>query len=646
MLSFTPAQAWWNKDWQFRAKLTADASPQGGNITEPIGRTTILLRMHQGNFDFAKLKPDGSDLRFVAADDKTPLRFHVERFSQQAQLALVWVDIPDLAPGTATPFYLYFGNEKATDGADPRGSFDPDQLLVYHFGEENGLPKDTTGFGNNALTAGTRDEAGLIGFALRLDREKPPLRIAKNPSMAFQDNQALTVGMWVQPDPSARTSVLLSIREGAAGLTIGLANGVPYAQVDGPSGTRRTDGTRELPAEGWHHIAMIAAERITVYLDGQPVGSASGPLPVINGQAMLGASELAGTARYVGLIDELQIAKIARPLGALAAAIGSQGPDAKLVAFDQPERSDSGEPNPFVIIFRSVTVDAWVVIVLLGIMAMMSWYVMYSKTAYLNRLGKGNSAYQAAYRKRLGENGGDHMAVLAELAGESAKTMRHSSLHRLSRIAVRELDERLANGMVKPGARLAPESLAAIRASLETGQAHEQHRLSNLMVMLVVSISGGPFLGLLGTVVGVMITFAAIAAAGDVNINAIAPGIGAALLATAAGMFVAIPAMFGYNYLLLRIKDASTDMAAFVNETVTRMGEARAAMRPAAAASAEPQAAPAVKPAAAKPQAATASAAPPPADPLTARPGRPQPRLPGAARPPSRVPTKPTSGER
>jgi biopolymer transport protein ExbB len=119
---------------------------------------------------------------------------------------------------------------------------------------------------------------------------------------------------------------------------------------------------------------------------------------------------------------------------------------------------------------------------------------------------------------------------------------------------------------------------------METGLTRESQMLSKLMVVLIVSISGGPFLGLLGTVVGVMITFAAIAQAGDVNINAIAPGISAALLATVAGLFVAIPAMFGYNYLLLRIKDANATMYAFVNETVTRMGEARAIVRPVAAA--------------------------------------------------------------
>jgi biopolymer transport protein ExbB len=93
------------------------------------------------------------------------------------------------------------------------------------------------------------------------------------------------------------------------------------------------------------------------------------------------------------------------------------------------------------------------------------------------------------------------------------------------------------------------------------------------MVLLTIAISGGPFLGLLGTVVGVMITFAAVAQAGDVNVNAIAPGIAAALAATVAGLAVAIPALFGYNYLVTRIKMTTSDMQVFIDEFITRLAE-------------------------------------------------------------------------
>ena len=63
------------------------------------------------------------------------------------------------------------------------------------------------------------------------------------------------------------------------------------------------------------------------------------------------------------------------------------------------------------------------------------------------------------------------------------------------------------------------------------------------------------------------------AASGDVNVNAIAPGIAAALVATVAGLAVAIPALFGYNYLGSRIKTISADMHIFVDEYITRLAE-------------------------------------------------------------------------
>ena len=120
---------------------------------------------------------------------------------------------------------------------------------------------------------------------------------------------------------------------------------------------------------------------------------------------------------------------------------------------------------------------------------------------------------------------------------------------------------------------LSGRSIEAIRASLDGGLVRETQKLNSLLVLLTIAISGGPFLGLLGTVVGVMITFAAIAAAGDVNVNAIAPGIAAALAATVAGLVVAIPALFGYNYLLAKVKNAASDMTVFIDEFVTKIAE-------------------------------------------------------------------------
>ena len=98
-------------------------------------------------------------------------------------------------------------------------------------------------------------------------------------------------------------------------------------------------------------------------------------------------------------------------------------------------------------------------------------------------------------------------------------------------------------------ARLTPKMLDAFRVTLEEGFILEVQRFNTKMIFLTLAVSGGPFLGLLGTVWGVMNTFAAMAVAGEANIMAIAPGIASALATTVVGLLVAIPALFGYNYL-------------------------------------------------------------------------------------------------
>jgi len=120
---------------------------------------------------------------------------------------------------------------------------------------------------------------------------------------------------------------------------------------------------------------------------------------------------------------------------------------------------------------------------------------------------------------------------------------------------------------------LTGRSIQAVRAALDAGLVRVQHRLSNGLVYLTISIAGGPYVGLLGTVVGVMITFAIIAKSGEVDVNSIAPGIASALLATVAGLVVAIPALFVYSYLNTRIKDMIAEMQVFIDEFVAKMAE-------------------------------------------------------------------------
>ena len=120
---------------------------------------------------------------------------------------------------------------------------------------------------------------------------------------------------------------------------------------------------------------------------------------------------------------------------------------------------------------------------------------------------------------------------------------------------------------------LSTQAIDAIRAAMHATAVRESQHLNRYMVLLTLAISGGPFLGLLGTVVGVMITFAAIAHTGTVDVGAIAPGTAAALAATVAGLGVAIPALFAYNYLSTQIREITSEDDTFVDEFVTRMAE-------------------------------------------------------------------------
>jgi biopolymer transport protein ExbB len=193
---------------------------------------------------------------------------------------------------------------------------------------------------------------------------------------------------------------------------------------------------------------------------------------------------------------------------------------------------------------------------------------MVSKARYIAKVAGANSRFLEIFTRA----GGDPMRLEAELANSKTRSIGNSVLYRICDAGQAELQRRFGTDLHGPKV-LTPQAIATIRANLDRIAAYEGQRLNSMMVLLTIAISGGPFLGLLGTVVGVMITFAAIAASGDVNINAIAPGIAAALVATVAGLGVAIPALFGYNYLITRIKDVTTELHAFIDEFVTRLAE-------------------------------------------------------------------------
>lgn len=583
------ADSWWNKEWSARKPFTIDATAQGGAITEPIGTSVVLLRLHQGNFNFMAAKEDGSDIRFVAADDKTSLPFQIEKYDSLMNEAFIWVQVPEVKPGEATKFYLYHGNaEGSGELPDAKTTYDSETVLVYHFAEKGAAPADATKNGNAAENAGSPSEGSMIGTGLRL-LGQGPINIPASESQNFAANDPFTLSAWIKTAALRPNAALYTRKEGSIGIVVGLDEGKPYVEISGAAGRQRTPAGDAIAADAWKHLAVVsAAGKTTLFLDGEVYGSVDAGLPELKGPSSLGGDSTA----FVGEIDQLEISKAARGAGFIKlAAVSQSGTEkaGKLLVAGEAEGSDGGghgghnEALEHVMLFgdiaKNMMFDGWLVVFACAIMAVVGWFVSIRKFFYLNKSAKGDEAFLEEWRKvasdltSLDHSDKDNVRSMGgKVDARTQKKLTTSPIYHIYHIGSEEIHHRQRS--TKGGFHgLTARSMQAIRASLDAAMHRELHRLQSGLVFLTISIAGGPYVGLLGTVMGVMITFAVIAKTGEVEVNSIAPGIASALLATVAGLLVAIPALFIYSYLNSRIKDAASAMQMFIDEFVAKMAE-------------------------------------------------------------------------
>jgi biopolymer transport protein ExbB/TolQ len=119
--------------------------------------------------------------------------------------------------------------------------------------------------------------------------------------------------------------------------------------------------------------------------------------------------------------------------------------------------------------------------------------------------------------------------------------------------------------------KMSVSSFESVRVQLERAASSEALALEKGMIILSTAVAGGPFIGLLGTVWGVMETFSGIARAASASLTAMAPGVAGALIATVTGLFVAIPAMFAYNYMVTSMRAITQELDAFASEYATAL---------------------------------------------------------------------------
>jgi biopolymer transport protein ExbB len=632
LASSSQVSAVWNNQWVYRRKITL--SSLGTDVKASHGQAVVLLRLHSGNLDFTRVKEGGADLRFVSSDDKTLLKYHIEKFDSVDEMALVWVQLDGLSGASGENFiWMYYGNKDAEAGDDARGTYDTNQAAVYHFGEAEGLLKDQTANGNNIPEfTGTRGIPAIIGSGVSFNGISDRMVIPDSPSLSFPSG--FTFSTWIRIAAAQKDAYLFSRGDGKAGMVVGINQTRLYVRLsegkENGKETRKETGkgkgkgkgkekekeqnsmqtsmietNTDLSLSAWHQVAVSVDQnrKLAVYLDGTQTFTKDlpEPFPELAGNIVLGASAAGETSAggstsagggassggstssgggisaqnghfLSGDLDEIEISNLARPDAWIKLNAGSQGPESSICSYGAEEKNISGGKfgrllNQYLeftkTTIRVTSLDGWVVNIIIIILLIVSWYVLINKVITLKIVDKENKAFYRAFKEAK-----DPFSF-----EDDGQDFQSSSLYNIYRAGRQELDKRFNNPDCYVEKRLSSKGLNAFKAALEKGSTAEEQRLNRQLMILTLGISGGPFLGLFGTVYGIMNTFAAITAAGEADILAIAPGIASAISTTVLGLIVGIPALFSYNYLVAKIKDMTVEMYLLIDELVCNADE-------------------------------------------------------------------------
>ena len=195
-------------------------------------------------------------------------------------------------------------------------------------------------------------------------------------------------------------------------------------------------------------------------------------------------------------------------------------------------------------------------LVLLSLLAfsVTSWVIIVLKFLLINRSQKETVEFVDAFWQS--RNLGD--------AYSRAKQLKESTVANVFRIAYKEL-KRITNTASTDGAGSLDtrSGVDNIRRILRRATSEETHRMAQMVPFLATAGSTAPFIGLFGTVWGIMNSFQGIAQKGSANLAVVAPGIAEALIATAVGLAVAIPSVIAYNFFAQKIKEIDAELQNF-----------------------------------------------------------------------------------
>jgi biopolymer transport protein ExbB/TolQ len=221
--------------------------------------------------------------------------------------------------------------------------------------------------------------------------------------------------------------------------------------------------------------------------------------------------------------------------------------------------------------FWDSTAPGKIIVIVLFLGSAGAWTIMWTKSLHLKFAGRMTEDFLEAFRSE--RNPTALFTKREEYVGTPLNTIYKAGCTALGgelQAHGIDPDDLLMGDMTSEAhRRLSINQLETLRAVVDRNVADEALNLEDQMGLLATAVSAAPFLGLLGTVWGVMDAFSGMAESGSAALSAVAPGISGALLTTIVGLLVALPSMIGYNLLSSRIRRISVQMDNFAQELIS-----------------------------------------------------------------------------
>jgi biopolymer transport protein ExbB/TolQ len=240
--------------------------------------------------------------------------------------------------------------------------------------------------------------------------------------------------------------------------------------------------------------------------------------------------------------------------------------------------------NAAVYAIQNATTEGKITVIVLLLLSLFSWTIIITKFRQLVIARRAAKKFFAAYGatrdpldiKKRGEEfeGAPAWELYDRGADEMLYHLKNNPV-RVPGVAVQGTGEGNTDLLARAvTTKISPSSFEAVKVVLEEAASAQAMALEKGMIVLSTAVAGGPFIGLLGTVWGVMSTFAGIAEKNQASLTAMAPGVAAALVATVTGLLVAIPAMFGYNFMVTTIRHVTQELDGFASRYANQIEHA------------------------------------------------------------------------